>query len=71
MKELADASDEGRLMEVFGSGPAAIVSPVRRISWKGRLVECGLADNVEAGPIAQGMKDCESYIPTPIKSRFL
>ncbi|KAF2739877.1 branched-chain amino acid aminotransferase II [Polyplosphaeria fusca] len=57
MKEVADAVDEGRMMEVFGAGTAAIVSPVRRISWKGRMVECGLADNVEAGPITLQMKD--------------
>ncbi|ORY06491.1 aminotransferase [Clohesyomyces aquaticus] len=57
MQDIADAADEGRLMEVFGAGTAAVVSPVRKISWKGRLVECGLADNVEAGPIAQEMKD--------------
>jgi branched-chain amino acid aminotransferase len=57
MPELAEAADEGRLLEVFGSGTAAVVSPVRRISWKGRLVECGLPDNVEAGPIALQMKD--------------
>ncbi|PVI07081.1 branched-chain amino acid aminotransferase II [Periconia macrospinosa] len=57
MKDLADAADEGRMMEVFGTGTAAIVSPVRRISWKGRLVECGLEENVEAGPVAQQMKD--------------
>jgi branched-chain amino acid aminotransferase len=67
MKEVADAADEGRMMEVFGTGTAAIVSPVRRISWRGRLVDCGLADNVEAGPIAQQMKDCKfsslSYTP--------
>jgi branched-chain amino acid aminotransferase len=57
MPQLAEAADEGRLMEVFGAGTAAVISPVRRISWKGRLVECGLADNVEAGPVAQQMKD--------------
>lgn len=57
MKDLADAADEGRMMEVFGSGTAAIVSPVRKISWKGRMVECGLEDHVEAGPIALQMKD--------------
>ena len=59
MKELADASDEGRMMEIFGTGTAAIVSPVRRVSWKGRIVDCGLADDVEAGPIALQMKDCK------------
>lgn len=57
MTELADAADDGRMLEVFGTGTAAVVSPVRRISWRGRLVECGLEDNVEAGPIAQQMKD--------------
>ena len=57
MKELADAADEGRMMEIFGAGTAAIVSPVRKISWKGRLVDCGLEDHVEAGPIALQMKE--------------
>ncbi|EOA82240.1 branched-chain-amino-acid transaminase bat2 [Exserohilum turcicum] len=57
MKEVADAADEGRMMEIFGAGTAAIVAPVRKISWKGRLVDCGLADHVEAGPVAQQMKE--------------
>jgi len=57
MQEVSDASDEGRLLEVFGSGTAAVISPVRRISWKGSLVPCGLSDDIEAGPIAQQMKD--------------
>ncbi|KAF2120514.1 branched-chain-amino-acid aminotransferase [Lophiotrema nucula] len=57
MQELADASDEGRMMEIFGAGTAAVVSPVRKIGWKGRMVDCGLPDHTEAGPIAQQMKD--------------
>jgi branched-chain amino acid aminotransferase len=57
MQEVADAADDGRLLEIFGSGTAATVSPVRRISWKGRLVQCGLPENVEAGPIALQMRD--------------
>lgn len=57
MKDLADADAEGRMMEVFGAGTAAVVSPVRKISWRGRLVQCGLADNVESGPVTQQMKD--------------
>ncbi|KAF2842363.1 branched-chain amino acid aminotransferase II [Patellaria atrata CBS 101060] len=57
MKELADAAEEGRMLEVFGSGTAAIVSPVRKISWRGRMVECGLPEDKEAGPVAQRMKD--------------
>ena len=57
MKEVAEAAQEGRMMEIFGAGTAAIVAPVRKISWKGQLVDCGLEDHVEAGPIAQQMKE--------------
>ncbi|PGH30907.1 branched-chain amino acid aminotransferase [[Emmonsia] crescens] len=57
MSEIAQASDEGRMIEVFGSGTAAIVSPVRTISWKGRTVDCGLKANEEAGIVALEMKN--------------
>jgi branched-chain amino acid aminotransferase len=57
MHELADAADEGRLLEVFGSGTAAVVSPVRKISWRGRIVDCGLPEGEEAGPLALRMKN--------------
>lgn len=57
MKEVADSASEGRLLEVFGAGTAAVVSPVRKISWKGQIVECGLPEDKEAGPLAQQMKD--------------
>lgn len=53
MAELANAADEGRLLEAFGAGTAAVVSPVRRISWRARMVECGLAEGVEAGEVAR------------------
>ncbi|KAI6368935.1 hypothetical protein MCOR25_004539 [Pyricularia grisea] len=56
MKELYEASSEGRLIEAFGSGTAAIVSPVRSIAWKGKLVNCGLADHEESGEITLRMK---------------
>ena len=55
MAELAEAAEEGRLLESFGSGTAAVVSPVRNISWKGKLVDCGLRPDQEAGEIAQKM----------------
>lgn len=57
MFELAEASKEGRLIEAFGAGTAAIVSPIRAISWKGDLVDCGLKANEESGEIALRMKD--------------
>lgn len=56
MKEVAEASKEGRLMEAFGAGTAAIVSPVRTISWKGQAVNCGLSEHEESGEIALRMK---------------
>ena len=56
MRDIAQAEDEGRLLEVFGAGTAAIVSPVRTISWHGRLVDCGLKPGEEAGAVALQMK---------------
>jgi branched-chain amino acid aminotransferase len=56
MPELAEAANEGRLLEAFGAGTAAVVSPVRKISWKGEMVECGLREDQEAGEIAMKMK---------------
>ncbi|CAG7564855.1 unnamed protein product [Fusarium equiseti] len=57
MKELAEAAEEGRLLEAFGTGTAAIVSPVRSISWRGKLVDCGLSEVEESGEIALKMKE--------------
>ncbi|PLB34005.1 branched-chain amino acid aminotransferase, cytosolic [Aspergillus candidus] len=57
MADVAEAAEEGRLLEVFGSGTAAIVSPVRNISYRGKLVNCGLKDEEEAGEIALQMKN--------------
>lgn len=57
MPELLEASKEGRLLEAFGSGTAAIVAPVRNISYKGELVDCGLKQDQEAGEIALKMKN--------------
>jgi branched-chain amino acid aminotransferase len=57
MREIVEAADEGRLMEVFGSGTAAVVSPVRAISYQGKLVDCGLKPDQEVGEITLQMKD--------------
>ncbi|KAI0888188.1 branched-chain-amino-acid aminotransferase [Annulohypoxylon maeteangense] len=57
MNQLHQASLDGRLLEVFGAGTAAIVSPVRKISWKGKLVDCGLSETEESGEVALKMKN--------------
>lgn len=57
VRELAEADKEGRMLEVFGAGTAAVVSPVRNIGWRDTNINCGLEPGKEAGPIAQRMKD--------------
>lgn len=56
MSEIASAAEENRLLEAFGTGTAAVVSPVRNISWRGRAVDCGLKPGEEAGETAKRMK---------------
>jgi len=56
MAELAEAASEGRLVEVFGAGTAAVVSPVRKIGWNDQLVDCGLKGKEEAGSTTLQMK---------------
>ncbi|WBW75455.1 branched chain amino acid aminotransferase Eca39 [Schizosaccharomyces osmophilus] len=51
MKEVAEASKEGRLLEVFGAGTAALVSPVKAINYKGAEINVPLPEGQEAGPI--------------------
>lgn len=59
--QMAKAADEGRLLEVFGAGTAAVVSPVRKIAWDGgkdgvaRDINVPLLEGEEAGPIAKRM----------------
>ena len=57
MREVAEAAKEGRLLEVFGSGTAAVVSPVRSISYQGEMVQCGLREDQEVGDITKRFKD--------------
>jgi len=55
MGEVVRAVEEGRMMESFGAGTAAIVSPVDRIGWKGKDYAIPLDENdpsAHAGPLA-------------------
>ncbi|CAM9279670.1 unnamed protein product [Heterosigma akashiwo] len=51
MAEVVEASDEGRLMECFGAGTAAIVCPVNSIHYMGKDIT--LPTGSEIGPVAQ------------------
>lgn len=59
MKEVAQAYKEGRLLEAFGAGTAAVVSPVKKIAWDGGVsdspieIEVPLQEGKEAGPLAE------------------
>ncbi|TVY28505.1 Branched-chain-amino-acid aminotransferase, cytosolic [Lachnellula hyalina] len=56
MSELAAASDSGELLEIFGTGTAAIVSPVERIKWGEKIIKCGPSENHNAADLAPLMK---------------
>ncbi|EGO65302.1 branched-chain amino acid aminotransferase [Acetonema longum] len=52
--ELFEAHDRGQLEEVFGSGTAAVISPVGELSWKGRKI---VINNNQTGPFSQKLFD--------------
>lgn len=56
MKELTTAINEGRVLEMFGSGTAAVVSPIKRIHYEGQDWNIPLDPedpNSQAGPLAR------------------
>lgn len=63
MADVAKAADEGRLLEAFGAGTAAVVSPINKIHWDGgiqtdaRDIVVPLQEGKEAGPLAEKFWD--------------
>ncbi len=53
MAEIVQAEMEGRLMEVFGTGTAAVISPVKEILYRGQMIKIPTGD--KSGPIAMRM----------------
>ena len=53
MAEIEEAEKDGRLVESFGVGTAAIISPVNAIHYKGRDIMVPTGDDI--GPIAQSI----------------
>ena len=41
IEEVMDAGDSGKLQEVFGSGTAAVISPVGKIKWTDKEITIG------------------------------
>lgn len=55
MASVVKASEEGRLLEVFGAGTAVVTAPVKRIHYNGKDIHVPLQDGKEAGVIAEKM----------------
>ena len=54
IQEVADAYDAGKLDEVFGTGPAAVISPVGHLKWGDKIMT--INDN-KIGTISQKLYD--------------
>ncbi|MGB4838547.1 MAG: branched-chain amino acid aminotransferase [Saprospiraceae bacterium] len=59
--EVVQAYDEGKLMEVFGTGTAAVVAPVNEIRYKDHIMNIN-PDNFKIGPMIyetiNGLRNC-------------
>ena len=49
----ADAVNQGRLLEAFGAGTAAVVSPVKLIHYDGMDYKIPVDEAAGAGPLAK------------------
>ncbi|NMP37636.1 MAG: branched-chain amino acid aminotransferase [Clostridiales bacterium] len=54
VEEVAVAAKEGRLNEAFGSGTAAVISPIGELKWDDDIMKI---NNGEIGPISQKLYD--------------
>lgn len=55
VEELVAAYEAGKLQEAFGTGTAAVISPISRLEYKGKVMQLG--DDQTAGPIAHKLYD--------------
>jgi len=57
MGDILEAYKEGRLIEAFGCGTAAVVSPVQSISFKEQEIHFPLGKSGKAGELTQHLSD--------------
>ncbi|KAK9451902.1 aminotransferase [Limtongia smithiae] len=55
ISEVAERATKGTLVEAFGSGTAAVVSPVKEISWRDTTITVPLQPGKETGKVAEMM----------------
>lgn len=53
INEVADRAAKGELLEAFGSGTAAVVSPIKEIGWKGVDIGVPLLPGEQSGPLTK------------------
>lgn len=51
--EVAEKSEKGELVEAFGAGTAAVVSPIKEIGWHEKDINVPLQDGKQAGPLTE------------------
>jgi len=56
MGEVKEAADSGKLLEVFGSGTAAIVCPVKAIGYLGKDIQIPIGEQ-GMGPVTKTILD--------------
>ncbi|RYM02872.1 branched-chain amino acid aminotransferase [Sporolactobacillus sp. THM7-7] len=61
VKKLFKKAEKGELEEVFGTGTAAVISPVGFLKWEDRVIKVG---NGKIGPLAQKLYDTLTGIQT-------
>ena len=54
IEEVAEAADAGKLKEAFGSGTAAVISPIGELKWDEKVMTI---NNGEIGTISQHLYD--------------
>ena len=55
--EVVRAADQGRLIEAFGSGTAAVVSPIKSVYFEGKDYEVPIVDELQAGEVTKRVWD--------------
>ncbi|KAI9214240.1 hypothetical protein DS838_000882 [Geotrichum bryndzae] len=53
--EVEERAAKGELVEAFGSGTAAVVSPIKEIGWKGNDINVPLQEGKQSGPLTEAV----------------
>lgn len=53
INEVCERAEKGELMEAFGAGTAAVVSPIKEIGWKDKDIQVPLIEGEQTGPLTK------------------